>query len=53
MPAATTAIRPHQVLQQECPLQQFGLVVDIGTRIGCRKVLGGLISELRRAALAS
>jgi hypothetical protein len=44
--------RPHQALQQESPLHQPGRVVDIGIRIERRKVLGGLISEYRRAALA-
>ena len=44
--------RPHQALQQESPLHQPGHVVDIATRIQRRKVLGGLISEYRRAALA-
>jgi transposase InsO family protein len=44
--------RPHQALQQESPLRQPSRVVDIATRIERRKVLGGLISEYRRAALA-
>jgi len=44
--------RPHQGLQQEAPQRQPGRVVDITTRIERRKVLGGLISEYRRAALA-
>ena len=42
--------RPHQGLQQETPLHQPGHVVDITARIECRQVLGGLISEYRRAA---
>ncbi len=45
--------RPHQALQQEPPLRQPGRVVDITVRIERRKVLGGLISEYHRAALAS
>jgi putative transposase len=44
--------RPHQAVQQESPLHQPGRVVDIATRIERSKVLGGLISEYRRAALA-
>jgi transposase InsO family protein len=42
--------RPHQGLQQETPLRQPGRVVDIGARIERRSVVGGLISEYRRAA---
>jgi transposase InsO family protein len=42
--------RPHQSLQQEPPLYQPGRVVDIRARIEHRQVLGGLISEYRRAA---
>ena len=42
--------RPHQGLQQEPPLRQGGHVVDIKARIERRQVLGGLISEYRRAA---
>ena len=45
--------RPHQGLQQEFPLREPGHVVDVGARIECRQVLGGLISEYRRAALAA
>jgi putative transposase len=41
--------RPHQSLQQEPP-RQPGRVVDITARIERRQVLGGLISEYRRAA---
>ena len=41
--------RPHQSLQQEPPLQP-GRVVDVTARIERRQVLGGLISEYRRAA---
>jgi putative transposase len=41
--------RPHQGLQQEPPLRQPGHAVDI-TRIERRRVVGGLISEYRRAA---
>jgi len=42
--------RPHQGLRQEPPLRQAGHAVDITARIECRQVLGGLISEYRRAA---
>jgi transposase InsO family protein len=42
--------RPHQGLQQEAPLRQPGHVVDITARIERRSVVGGLISEYRRAA---
>jgi transposase InsO family protein len=42
--------RPHQGLQQEPPLRRPGHVVDITARIERRQVLGGLISEYRRAA---
>ncbi len=42
--------RPHQGLQQEPPLQQPGCIVDITARIERRIVVGGLISEYRRAA---
>jgi transposase InsO family protein len=42
--------RPHQALQQEPPLRQPGHAVDITARIERRQVLGGLISEYRRAA---
>ncbi|HYZ56875.1 MAG TPA: integrase core domain-containing protein [Streptosporangiaceae bacterium] len=45
--------RPHQGLRQESPFHQPGRVVDVTARIGCRKVLGGLVSEYCRAALAS
>jgi putative transposase len=41
--------RPHQSLRQEPP-QQPGRAVDITARIERRQVLGGLISEYRRAA---
>ncbi len=41
--------RPHQGLQQEPPLRRPGHVVDITARIERRQVLGGLISEYRRA----
>ena len=40
--------RPHQSLRQEPP--QPGRTVDISARIESRQVLGGLISEYRRAA---
>jgi len=42
--------RPHQGLQQEPPLHESGHVVDMTARIDRREVLGGLISEYRRAA---
>jgi putative transposase len=42
--------RPHQGLQQEAPLRQPGHAVDITARIERRSVVGGLISEYRRAA---
>jgi Integrase core domain len=45
--------RPHQSLQQESPLCKPGRVVDVAARIERRQVLGGLISEYRRAALAA
>jgi transposase InsO family protein len=41
--------RPHQGLQQQAPLQP-GRAVDITARVERRQVLGGLISEYRRAA---
>jgi putative transposase len=42
--------RPHQGRQQEPPLRQPGHAVDITARIERRRVVGGLISEYRRAA---
>jgi len=42
--------RPHQALQQEPPLREPGHVVDITARIERRQLLGGLISEYRKAA---
>jgi putative transposase len=42
--------RPHQGLQQEPPLRESGRAVDITARIERRQVLGGVISEYRRAA---
>jgi len=42
--------RPHQSLQQKPPQHQPGHAVDITARIERRRVLGGLISEYRRAA---
>jgi transposase InsO family protein len=42
--------RPHQGLQQEPPLRESGHAVDITARIERRQVLGGLVSEYRRAA---
>jgi hypothetical protein len=41
--------RPHQGLQQELP-RRPGRAVDITARIERRQVLGGLITEYRRAA---
>jgi Family of unknown function (DUF6247)/Integrase core domain len=43
--------RPHQALRQEPPLCEPGNGVDITARIERRQVLGGLISEYRRAML--
>jgi putative transposase len=42
--------RPHQAQQQEPPLREPGHSVDITARIERRQVIGGLISEYRRAA---
>jgi putative transposase len=42
--------RPHQSLQQEPSQRQPSNAVDIAARIERRQVLGGLISEYRRAA---
>jgi putative transposase len=42
--------RPHQSLRQELPLRESGHAVNITARIERRQVLGGLISEYRRAA---
>jgi hypothetical protein len=42
--------RPHQSLQQEPPQRQPNHAVDITVRIEHRRVVGGLISEYRRAA---
>ena len=42
--------RPHQSLRQEPPLRESGHIPDITARIERRQVLGGLISEYRRAA---
>ena len=42
--------RPHQGLQQEPPLRRSSEAVDIRVGIERRQVLGGLISEYRRAA---
>jgi putative transposase len=42
--------RPHQGRQQEPPLRQPGHAVDVTARIERRRVVGGLISEYRRAA---
>ena len=45
--------RRHQGLRQEFPLREPGHVVDVAGWIERREVLGGLISEYRRVALAS
>jgi hypothetical protein len=42
--------RPHQGLQQEPPLRRPSEAIDVTARIERRQVLGGLISEYRRAA---
>jgi hypothetical protein len=42
--------RPHQGLQQEPPRRRSSQTTGITTRIERRQVLGGLISEYRRAA---
>jgi putative transposase len=42
--------RPDQGLPQEPPLRRSSQAVDISARIELRRVLGGLISEYRRAA---
>jgi len=42
--------RPHQGLQQEPPLRQPAHAVGVTARIERRGVVGGLISEYRRAA---
>ena len=42
--------RPHQGLQQEPPQRQSSKTTDITAPIERRQVLGGLISEYRRAA---
>jgi putative transposase len=42
--------RPHQALQQEPPLRRPRQTIDITARIERKEVLGGLISEYRRAA---
>jgi putative transposase len=42
--------RPHQGLQQEPPLRRPSEAIDITARIERTQVLGGLISEYRRAA---
>ncbi len=42
--------RPHQDLQQKPPLREPGHPVDITATIERSRVVGGLISEYRRAA---
>jgi hypothetical protein len=44
--------RPHHGLQQESPLRESGQAADITARIERGQVLGGVISEYRRAGLA-
>jgi putative transposase len=42
--------RPHQGLHQEPPQRRPGRAAGIAARIERRQVIGGLISEYRRAA---
>jgi hypothetical protein len=42
--------RPHQSLQQRAPLHEPGHAINITARIEHRRLVGGLISEYRRAA---
>jgi len=42
--------RPHHSLQQRPPLHEPGHAIDITARIERRRLIGGLISEYRRAA---
>ena len=42
--------RPHQALERKPPQRQPSKTIDITARIERRQVLGGLISEYRRAA---
>ena len=42
--------RPHQSLLQEPPQRRLGDAVDITARVERKQVIGGLISEYRRAA---
>ena len=42
--------RPHQGLQQEPPQRQSSQTADITAPVERKQVLGGLISEYRRAA---
>ncbi len=49
-PLHYNAHRPHQGLQQRPPPHRAGDVTDITARIERRRVVGGLISEYRRAA---
>ena len=50
MRGTITATGRTRGLQQEPPLREPGYVVDITARIERSQVLGGLISEYRRAA---
>jgi putative transposase len=42
--------RPHQTLHQRPPQHEPGQAIDMTARIECTQVIGGLISEYRRAA---
>ena len=42
--------QPRELGRQEAPLRQPGVAVNITARIDRRTVVGGLISEYRRAA---
>jgi len=42
--------RPHQGRQQQAPNNMPGRVVDLTAAIQRRQVLGGLVSQYRRAA---
>jgi hypothetical protein len=42
--------RPHQALHQRPPMRKSSRAIDVTARIERRQVVGGLISEYRRAA---